>query len=45
MLQFLLIKVEIDLENRVDFVNINKEIDIFNEKLQNVVLNKQNQKN
>jgi hypothetical protein len=45
MLQFLSIKVEIDLESRVDFVNLNKEIDILNEKLQNVVLNEQSQKN
>jgi hypothetical protein len=44
MLQFLLIKVKIDLESHVDFVNLSKKIDIFNEKLQNVVLNEQNQK-
>lgn len=45
MLQSLSIKIEIDFESRVDFVNLSKEIDIFNEKLQNVVLNKQSQKN
>jgi hypothetical protein len=45
MLQSLSIQIEIDLESRVDFVNLNKEIDIHNEKLQSVVLNEQSQKN
>jgi hypothetical protein len=45
MLQSLSIKVEVDLESRVDFVNLNKEIDMLSEKLQNVVLDKQSQKN
>lgn len=45
MLQFLLIKIEIDFESRVDFVNFNKKINMFDKKLQSVIINMQNQKN
>ena len=45
MLQFLSTKIEIDFENCVDFVNFNKKIDMFDKKLQNVIINMQNQKN
>ncbi len=45
MLQSLWVKIEVNFENRVDFVSLNKEIDILSEKLQNVVLNEQSQKN
>ena len=45
MLQSLLTKIEVDLENRVDFVNLNKKIDMLDKKLQNVIINMQSQKN
>ena len=45
MLQSLPAKVEIDLESRVDFANLNKKMDMLDKKLQNVIINMQNQKN
>ena len=44
MLQFLSTKIEINFENRVDFVNFNKKINLLDKKLQNVIINMQNQK-
>ena len=45
MLQSLSVKIEADLKNCVDFADLNKEIDILDEKLQNVILKEQSQKN
>lgn len=44
MLQSLPAKVEADLESRVDFTNLNKEIDMLGKKLQGVMIDMQSQK-
>ena len=45
MLQSLSTKVEIDFESRVDFINLNKKIDMLDKKLQKIIINMQSQKN
>ena len=44
MLQSLQAKVEADLESRVGFANLNKEIDMLGKKLQGVIIDMQSQK-
>ena len=44
MLQSLQAKVEADLESRVGFANLNKEIDMLGKKLQGVIIDMQSQR-